>query len=108
MKTFDIYVSLIILIKVIFILLAITHLYLKLKHEDNSEFDKNLIAWKEQVEFVFVLLMSLLLIYLFNPRTDRHLTIDRETRVLFFLFGFILLITAKWKEFFEFVKHKLS
>lgn len=108
MKTLDVYVNLIILIKVIFILLAISHLYLKIKHEADSEFDKTLMAWKEQVEFVFVLLMSLLLIYLFNPRTNRYLTIDRETRILFFLFGFILLITAKWRDFFEFIKHKLS
>ena len=108
MKTFDVYVSLIILIKIIFFLLTISHLYLKLKHEADSEFDKNLVAWKEQVEFVFVLMMALLLIYLFNPRTDRYLTIDRETRVLFFLFGIILLITARWRDFFEFVKRKMA
>ena len=87
-------------------MLALAHLYLKMKHETDS--DKALMAWKEQVEFVFVIMMSLLLIYLFNPRTDRYLTIDRETRVLFFIFGFILMINAKWRDFFEFVHGKLA
>jgi hypothetical protein len=34
-----------------------------------------------------------LLIYLFNPRTDRSILIDYETKLLLFLFGIILLIT---------------
>ena len=43
--------------------------------------------------------MSILLIYLFNPRVDRNTLIDKETKLLLFLFGFILLITAKWDVF---------
>jgi hypothetical protein len=43
--------------------------------------------------------MSVLLIYLFNPRTERSVMIDYETKLLLYLFGFILLITADWGVF---------
>ena len=43
--------------------------------------------------------MSCLLIYLFNPRSNRVVLIDNETKVLLFLFGIIVLITAKWNIF---------
>jgi hypothetical protein len=45
--------------------------------------------------------MSGLLIYVFNPRVDRSILVDNETKVLLYLFGFILLITAKWELFFK-------
>ena len=107
MNKLDIYVSFIILIKVIFICLAIVHAYLKLTHRTDTEFDKMIVIWKEQIEFVFVIFMSCLLIYLFNPRTDRYLSIDKETRILLFLFGIIMTVTAKWRNFFDFVKFRI-
>jgi hypothetical protein len=93
------YITFIIFIKVGFVLLAVSHLYLKLKHKDNSETDKKIVYWKDRLEFVFIALMAVLLIYLFNPRTDRSVLVDYETKVLLYLFGFILLITAKWGTF---------
>ena len=96
MNKFDIYITFIFLIKIGFIIMALTHLYLKLKHRENSDLDKKILYWKERFELIFILLMSLLLIYLFNPRYDKSTLIDRETKILLYLFGFILLITAKW------------
>ena len=101
MEKFDIYIIFIIFIKVGFVILAITHLYLKLKHKEHSEIDKKIVFWKERLEFVFIILMALLLIYLFNPRNDRSILITHETKILLYLFGFILLITANWKDFFN-------
>ena len=99
MDKFNMYITFIILIKVGFVILAIAHLYLKLKHKENTETDKKILFWKERLEFIFIALMSVLLIYLFNPRTDRSVMIDYETKLLLYLFGFILLITAKWGDF---------
>jgi hypothetical protein len=39
--------------------------------------------------------MSILLIYHFNPRYLSK-PISSETKLLFFLFGWVLIITAKW------------
>jgi len=99
MEKYNIYITFIILIKVGFVILAVSHLYLKLKHKENTETDKTILFWKERLEFIFIALMSVLLIYLFNPRTDRSVMIDYETKLLLYLFGFILLITAKWGVF---------
>ena len=93
------YITFIIFIKVGFVLLAVSHLYLKLKDKEQSETDKKIVFWKDRLEFVFIALMAALLIYLFNPRTDRSVLVDYETKVLLYLFGFILLITAKWETF---------
>ena len=100
MDQYHIYIIFIIMIKVGFILLAVSHLYLKSKGEEHSELDETILYWKERVEFIFVIGMAILLIYLFNPRRKIPVTIDNETKVLLTLFGFILIITAKWSLFF--------
>ncbi len=99
MKTLNVYVTIVILIKALFGCLAVMHLYMKIKHRTDSKTDQTIVYLKGQIEFVFVILMSILLIYLFNPRTERSLMIDKESRLLFFLFGIVLLVTAKWNEF---------
>jgi hypothetical protein len=101
MNKYDMYVTFIFLIKIGFILMAISHIYLKSKGEEKSDLDKKVLYWKERFEFIFIAAMSILLIYLFNPRKDKNMLIDKETKVLLFLFGFILLITAKWGIFFK-------
>ena len=78
MNNYNIYLTVIILVKV-----------LKIEY------------WKERLEFVFVALMSILFIYLFNPRTGTSILIESETKLLLYLFGIFLLITAKWSEFFK-------
>jgi hypothetical protein len=86
MRNYDIYIILIVLVKIGF---------------TNSEKDKEVLFWKERFEFVFIILMACLLIYLFNPRNERSFMINYETKLLLFLFGFILLITANWNTFIE-------
>jgi len=101
MDNYTICIVLIFLIKIIYVILASTHLYLRMKGKAGTELDKEVLFWKERVEFIFVLLMSVLLIYLFNPRSNRIFMINYETKYLLFLFGFILIITAKWGTFFK-------
>jgi hypothetical protein len=81
--------------------MAISHIYLKSKGEEGSDLDKNIEFWKERFEFIFIILMAILLIYLFNPRYNNQVVIDKEMKILLFLFGIILIITAKWSAFFE-------
>jgi phosphoglycerol transferase MdoB-like AlkP superfamily enzyme len=95
------YIYLIFFVKICFIFLALYHLYLRTKGKTDSKTNKLVLFWKERIEFVFIALMSFLLIYLFNIRTNRLSMIDHETKLLLFLFGFILIITAKWDTFFE-------
>ena len=101
MSSLHYYIYLIIAIKLGFILMAITHIYLKSKGEEHSELDKKIEYWKGRFEFVFVILMAALLIYLFNPRYNNQVAIDTEMKLLLYLFGIVLIITAKWSAFFE-------
>ena len=100
MDEYHIYIIFIIMIKVGFILLAVSHVYLKSKGQEHSELDEAILYWKDRVEFIFVVAMALLLIYLFNPRRKIPITIDNETKIILTLFGLILIITAKWSLFF--------
>lgn len=95
------FIYLIFAIKICFISMSVTHIYLKVKGESDSDLDKKVFYWKERFEFIFLLLMAILLIYLFSPGKERNVIIDGETKVLLYLFGIVLLITAKWADFFR-------
>jgi hypothetical protein len=95
------FIYLIFAIKICFISMSVIHIYLKVKGESDSDLDKKVFYWKERFEFIFLLLMAILLIYLFSPGKERNVIIDGETKVLLYLFGIVLLITAKWDDFFH-------
>lgn len=101
MDFFSSYIFLLFALKIIFVLMAFTTIYLKVKGNDKSELYKTLFYWKGRVEFVFIILMSLLLVYLFNPRKNRLNRINAEAKLLLYLFGIVLLITADWSNFVE-------
>ena len=100
MDKYTIYIFFIFAIKIGFILMAVTHIYLKDKGEEKSDLAKEILYWKERFEFIFIIAMAILLIYLFNPRRGEMVMIDGETKMLLYLFGVVLLITAKWENFF--------
>jgi Ca2+/Na+ antiporter len=99
MDYFTAYLFLLFVLKIVFIIMALTTIYLKMKGKENSELYKNLFYLKGRVEFVFVILMALLLVYLFNPRKNRLNMINGEVKLLLYLFGIVLLITADWSNF---------
>ena len=101
MKKLDMYVTFIFIVKIAFLILAVTHVYLKAKGKEKTELDNKILFWKERIEFIFVLLMSILLMYTFFPRRQILIPIDYEMKLLFFLFGLILIITAKWDIFID-------
>lgn len=100
MDHFDMFVYLIFIVKIIFIILALYERSLKSGKKDMAKEEK-IAFWKERVEFVFVLLMSLLLIYVFFPRSNRINLVTGEVKLLLFLFGIVLIITADWSLFFK-------
>ena len=101
MKFFHKCIYFIIIVKVLFFILTILHLYMKAKGSIDSDLDKKIVYWKERIEFVFEILMAILLIYLFNPSHDYKPLIDQHVKILLYFFGFVLLITSKWSIFFK-------
>jgi hypothetical protein len=79
-------------------MLAAYELYVKHKDPKNTKKIEKIQYAKDLIEVLFKGLMAVLLIMLFNPRTSKEtMKLDFETRVLLYLFGFILLLTADWK-----------
>ena len=95
------YIIIVFIVKIIFIGLAVSHIYLRAKGKTESSLDKNIVYWKDRFEFIFAFLMAFLLIYLFNPMQGKSVMISGNTKILLYLFGFVLLITANWDTFFE-------
>ena len=78
-----------------------SNIYLKVTKREDSKLNSKIEYWKERLEFVFVILMSILLIYIFAPRHDRSMEIDHEMKILLYLYGIITIITANWNVFFK-------
>lgn len=100
--TFDYFIFFIVLIKIVFIVSAVGHLILTYFFKNKKveeKVDPKFLYWKERTEFIFIASMAVLLIYHFNPRLSKK-PISEESALLFFLFGWILLFTAKWELFF--------
>lgn len=99
MNYFDMYIILIFIAKIIFIVLALYMFYLKAKKPTNKKLIQTIKTWKERAEFIFISLMSILLVYVFNPRSNNINLIDKEAKLLLFLFGIVLLFTENWSSF---------
>ena len=101
MNGYDYFIAYIFLNKILFVLFGLWHFVLVREKKRDSELAQNLVYWKERCEFIFIVSMALLCLYLFNPLLKKGIELNRETRVLLFVFGIIILITSDWKLFFE-------
>jgi drug/metabolite transporter (DMT)-like permease len=84
------------------IISALLHFILKRSSINYSILDR-LENIKNIFEFLFEFMMALLLLYIFNPLSPKE--INHETRLLLFLLGVILLITANYTIFFKETKN---
>jgi hypothetical protein len=98
---FDIFVLLIIIIKFIFIVLVLSESYFKYVKPEEQRIIEKFTYWKERVKLIFIILMSVLLVYLFNPMANNVVLIKREAKILLFVFGFTLLIIVDWDIIFK-------
>jgi hypothetical protein len=99
MDRYNKFILLLIILKVLFILLAMVNFYYRRNGQSNTKQDKQVLYWKSHIEFIFTILMACLLIYVFNPIHGKQVTVSNETKTLFFMFGFVLIITSKWELF---------
>ena len=99
MNYYNKFIYLVICIKFIFISLSIYLVYIKRKEPNNKNKINQITKFKKKVETIFITCMALLMIYLFNPiyAKTEVIILDYQTRLLLFLFGFILLITRDWE-----------
>lgn len=98
MDNYKIYITFILLLKLTLIIIVLGHLYFVI-FDSSNELDKNFLYWRERIDFTFKIAMAILLFYIFNPFYDNTDKIDHETKLFFYLFGIILIITADWSTF---------
>ena len=99
MDYFRVYLKTILIVKIIFLLLAIYGLFIHYFKPINNNILNMVTYWKGRSEFILITLMSILFMYLFNPLNDHIDRIDSEVKFLLFLFGFTILLTENWYDF---------
>ena len=101
MNSYDYFIYYIVLNKILFVVFGVWHFILVRENKGETEFSLSLHNWKEYCEFMFIACMAILCLYLFNPFLEIRPAINYETRVLLFVFGWIVLLNCKWDLFFE-------
>jgi hypothetical protein len=101
MSPFNVLILFIIIIKLLFGIFTLIHFYYFLTGKSKSDSDKNILFCRERLEFVFIILMSILLIYTFYPRVSnsQQPIVDAESKLLLSILGFVLLLSADWSIF---------
>ena len=103
------FVLFIILVKIVYSIAYYGHhLISNTSTELTEKYDKTILYWKHVTEFIFIVCMSVLLIYHFYPEKgflQKPIVVDKETRFLFLLYGTILIFTADWTVFFDEESH---
>jgi len=100
------FVMFIILVKVVYSIAYYGNLVVSnISDTFSHEYDEIILYWKHMSEFIFILSMSILLIYHFFPDRvsfiQKPILVDKETRLLFVLYGTILIFTADWTVLFD-------
>lgn len=98
MNAFDYFVYFVLLIKVLYFSCAIGIMYFT--HTNNKKELDEFNYWKNRFEFIFKILMSIILILLFNPFRKTPIIINHHTRLLLFVYGIIVLLNVNWGLFF--------
>ena len=91
------FVTFLFIVKILFVILALVHIYLKQSGKEDSSANETVLFWKERCEFVFIIGVSLLLMFFFFPWRKIQMEPTFEMKFLFFVYGIIILINVDWK-----------
>ena len=100
------YIYFLIIVKTIFVLSTMIVFYYEYKYKGTNSkeiivFIEDLKQFRQQVDVVFVIGMSFLLIALFNPWNKKLLIIDNETKMLLYLYGIFNILNEPLRKFFH-------
>jgi hypothetical protein len=88
----ELFLDIIIGVKIIFLIMVITHSVVK----QNTPLEKNILKWKEKVEFCYMMSMILVILFVFFPYGKNIRFLTKKMCHLMFLYGVISLITLNW------------
>jgi hypothetical protein len=76
--------------------------YKSVKQPKNNNYKEKLEQvrhYKTQTDFVFMVSMAFLFIFIFNPWKNNDKYLDTHSKYLMYIFGFIILFTSDWNVF---------
>jgi surface polysaccharide O-acyltransferase-like enzyme len=82
------FIALIFVVKILFFFALLAVIYTRTTGNINIETAKK---WKHHLEYVFMMLMALLILYLFQKQTVK---IEKEEKLLFIMFAIVVIINA--------------
>jgi hypothetical protein len=94
-RLYDNYVLFIIVVKVLFLLAVVLDAllnFLSVKINVNKQFLSFMDSLKKNLDFVFILSVAVLLMIVFRPRRDGRIEVDFKERIIFFVYGILLII----------------
>ena len=86
------FVIFILAIKVFVLLSLVKLIYYKIFDSDNKDGIEKTSERKENIDWIFLTLTFILMIYLFNVRDQRSIIIDGHTKIILFACGVVGLI----------------
>jgi hypothetical protein len=95
---------LLIIFKIIFLFIISGNIFFKYYKKDLIElekFNKKVSHLKQMLETILLIVVSLLLIFIFDPWYKNQTYITKNVSTIFYFFGFILLFNANWSILFN-------
>lgn len=99
MNKFELYITAIFIVKISLIGLILFHMFVKYMKPEYKELLEKIEFWKKRFEFIFNIMMSFLLTILFNPHKHDEIVITGQVKLLLYLFGLLMLVSADWNIF---------
>ena len=96
MDFYNIFICIIIIVKLVYSISLFGELFLKNTHKNNSEFAKKMTNIKEKSDLLFLILMSIFLIIVFKPNSSSNangILINRHEQILLFVLGIVIIVT---------------
>lgn len=96
MDFYDIFISIIIIVKLVYSISFFGELFLKTTHKDKSEFAKKMTNIKEKSDLLFLILMAVFLIIVFRPNASSNangVLINKHEQLLLFVLGIVIIFT---------------
>ncbi len=89
---FNLFLFVIIIVKILFIFSLLKLFYIQMKFPENYIKISKQKKIKNEIDWYFLTLSFLLIIYLFNPFYERQMAITSHVKLLLFTFGIVGLI----------------
>lgn len=97
---YDYFIYIILFVKLIYFICLFSIIYIKyIKQDRNEKYLLIIDFMKNRFEFIFLILIAILLIIIFNPFIKKTVKINNTTKILIFLYAIIILLNFIWIRF---------